>query len=242
MKRRSFIYAVAAAFLGLSAIDVKASCTNNQDVVEIVLQADDPNPDALAKTKDIMVSRLHDIGQENLVQVRGLNQIVVDLPSPGDKMTHASGIIQQTGMFEIIDAQGQYLAVGTIVATTFGAPVDANPLNPVYTTIVTSYDLQSVDQSANQLDRPGIGFKLNESGANTFYQFTSANVGKTLSFVVDKTVISTATLRGAISSEGFINVSNSDDIDYFLTILRNGPFPAPVTTIESRMGSTLCTS
>lgn len=106
-----------------------------QGGLQVVLQATPPagqtvSSDALAGTRDTIARRVNGLGvSEPLIQTRGSNQIVVELPGVQDPQ-RAVNILQQTALLEIIDPNGQYLPVGTSVDTTLGTASSLNSGNP----------------------------------------------------------------------------------------------------------------
>ena len=79
----------------------------------------------LEGTRRTLERRVNGLGvSEPLIQTRGNDQIIVELPGVDDPQ-EAIGILQQTALLEIIDPLGQYLPPGTVVNTTLGPAEDA---------------------------------------------------------------------------------------------------------------------
>ena len=79
----------------------------------------------LEGTRQTLERRVNGLGvSEPLIQTRGNDQIIVELPGVDDPQ-EAIGILQQTALLEIIDPLGQYLPPGTVVDTTLGPADDA---------------------------------------------------------------------------------------------------------------------
>lgn len=107
-----------------------------QGGLQVVLEARPPegesvDGDTLEGTRDTIERRVNDLGvSEPLVQTRGNNQIVVELPGLEDPET-AIEVLQATALLEIIDTQGQLLPVGTRVNTSLGpAPEQVTQTTP----------------------------------------------------------------------------------------------------------------
>lgn len=98
-----------------------------QGGLQVLLQANPPagqkvDKDTLAGTRDTIERRVNALGvSEPLIQTRGNNQIVVELPGIKDPQA-AIGTLKDTALLEIIDPQGQQLPVGTVVRTSLGEP------------------------------------------------------------------------------------------------------------------------
>lgn len=101
-----------------------------QGGIQIVLQAQPPagvtvTQDVLQGTRDTIERRVNGLGvSEPVIQTRGNNQILVELPGFKDP-ERAVRVLQRTALLEIIDTQGQFLPVGTIVNTTAGPASEA---------------------------------------------------------------------------------------------------------------------
>ncbi len=101
-----------------------------QGGLQVVLQARPPagvtvNNDALLGTRDTIARRVNGLGvSEPLIQTRGSDQIIVELPGVKDPES-AVTILQQTALLEVIDPQGQFLPEGTVVNTDRGPATDS---------------------------------------------------------------------------------------------------------------------
>jgi preprotein translocase subunit SecD len=246
-----------------------------QGGLQVVLQA---NPvagqtldaETLEGTRQTLERRINALGvSEPLIQTRGSDQIIVELPgirNPED----AIQIMQQTALLEIIDPQGRSLPPGTIVDTTLGAadrdgsapatpvaspvgspaagsatpvagpvatPVaDASgPEGPVYQTIISGADLK--DAYATQ-GNTGIGqvvaFELQGDAAGRFFEYTSSHLGQPMSIVIDKQVISSPVINGAISSSGIIEGIPPAEVQNMVIQLKAGALSVPLEVVQSQ--------
>ena len=97
-----------------------------QGGVQVLLEANPPegqevDADTLKGTRDTIERRVNGLGvSEPLIQTRGDNQIIVELPGVDDPQA-AVEVVQRTALLEIIDPQGQTLPVGAIVETNLGS-------------------------------------------------------------------------------------------------------------------------
>ncbi|HET7034156.1 MAG TPA: protein translocase subunit SecD, partial [Thermomicrobiaceae bacterium] len=100
-----------------------------QGGLQVVLQAKPPKGQTLTSgtlqgERDTIERRVNGLGvSEPLIQTRGNDQIIVELPGVQDPQ-NAVKVLQQTALLEIIDTQGQALPVGTVVNTTAGSAAD----------------------------------------------------------------------------------------------------------------------
>lgn len=256
-----------------------------QGGVQVLLQADPPegqsvDKDTMDGTRNTIERRVNGLGvSEPLIQTRGDNQIIVELPGIEDP-EEAVRVVQQTALLEIIDPQGTFLPEGQIVTTSLGGPesvlgtgqaatLEASPVSdaspvaspvgspiatpiaepspeapastgPVYTTIISGKDIADAFPTTDQLGQIVVGFRLKGDAADDFFQFTSANLGRPMSIVLDKQVISTATINGAISDQGVIQGMPANEVQNLVIQLKAGALSVPLEVVQSRtVGPTL---
>jgi preprotein translocase subunit SecD len=250
-----------------------------QGGLQVVLQAQPVagqtiDGETLEGTRATLERRVNGLGvSEPLIQTRGSDQIIVELPGIEDPQ-QAVDILQETALLEIIDPQGQFLPPGTIVDTSLGAadrgdaaptlapttpmaaaatpvaaaatPVAAAaeppaPAGPVYETIVSGADLRDAYPTT---DATGfgqvVGFELQGDGADRFFQFTSNNLGAPMAIVIDKVVVSSPTIQGAISTQGQISGVPPQEVNDLVVQLKAGALNVPLEVVQSRtVGPTL---
>jgi preprotein translocase subunit SecD len=231
-----------------------------QGGLQVVLEARPPEgqdvtDEMLAGTRDTVERRVSGLGvSEPLIQTRGDDQIIVELPGVGDPES-AVQVIAQTALLEIIDPQGEYLPEGTIVNTTAGmadnqiieAELEEDPGaqlpeedEPVYQTIITGADLTDAYPQQDEVGRLVVGFELDSDAADEFFQFTSANIGQPMSVVLDKRVISTATIQSGIRDRGQISGPAREEVHNLVAQLQAGSLAVPLEVVQSRtVGPTL---
>ena len=223
-----------------------------QGGLQVVLEARPPEGEsvssaALDGTRNTIERRVNQLGvSEPFIQTRGDNQIVVELPGLEDAEA-AIDVLQATALLEIIDTQGAYLPVGTRVNTSLGtadsvgtgAPATGeNP--PTYTTVISGADLKDAYPATDSIGRRVVAFELDGSASNHFFQFTSANIGRPMSIVVDKVVINTADIQAPISSSGTITGLNVRQVEDLAVQLKSGALETPLEVVQSRtVGPTL---
>lgn len=228
-----------------------------QGGLQVLLEADlpegeTPEANSMETARQIVQQRTDALGvNENVIQVAGDRRIVGEFPGLEDTES-VLATIQQTGLLEFVDTGDYRPEPGTILKTDFSAttesfppaPTDASaPESAVYHTVMTGGDLESVAVSSNQL---GTGYEINfvlkPNGTKVFADHTSANVGKILSIVLDKQVISAPSINDAITGgQGLITGQFTYDSANALAIqLRYGSLPIPLKIVETRIiGPTL---
>ncbi len=244
-----------------------------QGGLQVVLQAQPVagqslDGETLEGTRQTLERRVNGLGvSEPLIQTRGADQIIVELPGVDDPQ-EAIGILQQTALLEIVDPLGQYLPPGTIVDTTLGPADDAAgtsqsgtpeatpsvgavaatpvadsqlPAGPVYETVISGADLKDAyvttgNTGMNQV----VGFELQGDASSRFFQYTSSHLGQPMSIVIDKQVVSSPTINGAISTQGIIEGVPPTEVDDLVIQLKAGALAVPLDVIQSRtVGPTL---
>jgi preprotein translocase subunit SecD len=239
-----------------------------QGGVQVLLEARPPqgqsiDSDTLSGTRDTIERRVGGLGvSEPLVQTRGNNQIIVELPGVTDP-EEAVEVVRQTALLEIIDTNGQVLPAGTRVRTSLdptdtgqpaspvavdGSPVaspEASPVassmetpaadGPVFETIISGADLKDAYRATGPLGQVVVGFELKGDAADRFFDFTSQNIGRPMSIVIDKTVISSPIINGAISDQGQIEGIAPADVDNLVVQLKAGALAVPLEVVQSRV-------
>ena len=223
-----------------------------QGGLQVVLEARPPegqsvDEDTLQGTRNTLERRVNELGvSEPLIQTRGDNQIVVELPGLEDT-DQAIDTLQATALLEIIDTQGQFLPVGTRVNTELG-PAESvgtgEPASgdapPTYDTVVSGADLRDAYPATDSIGRRVVAFELEGNASNDFFAYTSDNIGRPMSIVVDKVVINTADIQAAISSSGTITGLNTEQVTELSVQLKSGALETPLEVVQSRtVGPTL---
>lgn len=122
------------------------------------------------------------------------------------------------------------------------APTESTSPPTIYHTIMTGKDLKQVQVTQDRLGQYVIQFDLTPEGAKIFADFTTANVGKYLTIVLDNKVISSPVINSAIpDGSGIIQGSFTAESANALAVqLRYGSLPIPLKVVETRIiGPTL---
>ncbi|MCC6704700.1 MAG: protein translocase subunit SecD [Thermomicrobiales bacterium] len=263
-----------------------------QGGLQVVMQANPPegvtvDADMMNGLRDTIERRVNGLGvSEPLIQTRGSNQIIVELPGLTD-VEQAIEVIRTTALLEIIDPQGQYLPVNSYVNTSLGSadevlaaltptpepgaeaspgasPVvdsatpsaspQASPMaspiaestpesqdtGPVFETIISGSDLADAFVTTNQLGQMVVGFRLTSDAADRFWDYTSTNIGRPMSILIDKQVISSPVINAAISNEGTIEGIPANEVQDMVVQLQAGALAVPLDVVQSRtVGPTL---
>ncbi len=108
--------------------------------------------------------------------------------------------------------------------------LDRNP-------VVTGRDLRSATagRDSQNLGAWQVAFSLSRPAGQRFGAFTAANIGQSLSVVLDRRIQSVASIESRIESEGVINnISDQTEALDLALVLRAGALPASVEYLEER--------
>jgi preprotein translocase subunit SecD len=223
-----------------------------QGGLQVLLEADlpenqTPPSESMEIARDIVQQRTDALGvSENLIQVAGDRRIVGEFPGLLDTESVLE-TIQQTGLLEFVDTGDFSPEPGTILFTDYsptGEPVDP-PVDgqPIFHTLMTGGELDSVGVSQDAFGTGyAINFRLKSNGARIFADHTAANIGRFLTIVLDKQVISSPVINDAIiGGEGQISGNFTyESANAFAVQLRYGSLPVPLKIVETRIiGPTL---
>ena len=221
--------------------------------LQVLLEADlpeDAEVDAasLETARTIMENRTNALGvSENVLQIAGERRIVGEFPGL-DNTDEVLGTIQQTGLLEFVDTGDINLPEGSTVQTDFvtgsasETPVDGENPPTIYHTIMTGQDLRQVTVTQDQLGQYVVQFELTPEGGSIFGAHTAANIGKYLTIVLDKQVVSSPVINSAIpDGSGIIQGNFTPESANALAVqLRYGSLPIPLKVVETRIiGPTL---
>ena len=223
-----------------------------QGGLQVLLAADVP-PDEpvdsgdLQAARQVISQRVNGLGvAEPLIQVDGDRRILVELPGIEDPDT-AVDVIRETALLEFVDTGDQSLPEGTCVRTSLNegrsSPCEEEdgPAAPTYDTVLTGGELRNAAAQADRFGRYLVTFEMTDEGGQILGDFTAANVGRFLTLVLDKRVISSPRIREAIGDQGSISGDFTPEEARNLALqLRYGRLPVPLVIESTReIGATL---
>jgi len=208
----------------------------------IVLQAL-PTPqtavsnDAMDGVLRIIRNRVDQLGvAEPDIARQGTNRIVLELPGISDP-ARAIALIGKTALLEFIDTGTQSLPAGASWTNQNTAVLpDKSTVKVAKTVLLTGADLTDAQVTFDQYGRPQVGFTFKSSAAKKFEDYTTKNIGKYLTIVLDNQVISSPVINSPIPGgkgviEGGFTLESARDL---AVLLRAGALPLPVTVVENR--------
>ena len=182
----------------------------------------------------------------------GANQILVELPGISD-LDRVKTIIQSTARLEIHAVEGgpfpdeasALASVGGAIPTDqmmvhgSGGLVTGSDTDQVYIlhriAIVSGSDFRSADPGVNQNGMRNVTFTLTNEAGDKFWDYTSANVGRSMAVLMGGRVREVANIKSAIRDRGEIEGSFSpEEVTILSKMLRTGALPASLNYLEDR--------
>jgi len=205
---------------------------------------------SVRQAKETIQNRVDELGlAEPTIQRQGTgNRIIVELPGV-ENPDRIKNIIKTTALLEWRLVLGGPAPDRETLLQDFGGevPSDAEILrgDPERTqggyylvskvAPVTGKDLINARRSTDEWNNPAVLFTLNAEAGRRFYQFTSDNLNKNLSIILDRKVQEVAIIRDRIPDRGIIHGTYTiEEADDLALILRAGPLPASVRYLEER--------
>jgi preprotein translocase subunit SecD len=191
---------------------------------------------------------------EPVIQEYGLgeNQILVELPGIDD-LDRVKSIIQSTARLEVHAVVGgpfqdEPAALASVGGTLPGDEVlihgsgnlaAGSEADSVWilqrVSVVAGSDFRSADPSTDQNGLRNVTFTLTNEAGDRFWEYTSANIGKSMAVVMSGRVKEVANIKGAIRDRGEIEGSFSpDEVMMLSKMLRTGALPASLEYLEDR--------
>jgi preprotein translocase subunit SecD len=222
------------------ALKQQAAKDLQHDTVDQAVEAIRRRVDALGVTEPIIVPEAED-------------RIVIQLPGVDDP-ARVKDIIKTTAQLQFRMVEGNTAATAQGVYDALPASlrgqVDILPGNqedemgrvvgqlfyPINKNVpVSGRDLKNARIQKGSVGQPVIGFSLTPEGAPKFEALTKANVNRRLAIVLDNKVVSAPNIESAISGEGVIQGSfTQQQASDLALVLRSGALPASLTTLEER--------
>jgi preprotein translocase subunit SecD len=184
----------------------------------------------------------------------GANQILVELPGISD-MDKVKDIIQSTARLEIHAVSGGPFQDETAALASVGGtlPPDlmmlhgsgnmatGSDVDSVFilqrVSVVAGSDFRSADPGTDSnTGQRIVNFTLTNDAGDKFYDYTSANVGKSMAVVMGGHVREVARIDSGIHDQGYIKGSFSPtEVEILSKMLRTGALPASLEYLEDRI-------
>jgi protein-export membrane protein SecD len=230
-----------------------------QGGLQVLLQADLPEEqevtrDQMDTARQIIGRRVNAIGAaEPLVQVEGDRRILVELPGI-DNPQEAIELIQETALLEFVDSGEFSLPEGMCIRTSLNEgpsrcelaadgsqTTEGTAVPPTYETILTGAGLRNAGVESDGLGGYYVTFTLTPEAGEIFGEYTRQNLGRFLTIVLDKEVVSSPSIESVIEESGTITGNFTlEEAQQLATQLRFGSLPIPLRVESTRqVGATL---
>lgn len=192
-----------------------------QGGTHVVLEAVDTpeakvDEDAVQRVVKIIEKRVNEIGlTEPIIQRQGERRIIVELPGIKEP-EKAIEMLGKTALLEFQDESG--------------------------ITVMTGKDLKDAKAEIGQNKNTVVALEFSDNGAKLFADLTTKNVGKHISILLDKKVLTSPVVNEPIpSGKAVITGSRSiEEAQNLAILLRSGSLPVKVDVMEMRtVGPTL---
>lgn len=213
------IFAIFGYYIKPLSLSIKQGL-DLQGGTHIVLQAVDTpeakvDEDAVQRVMQIVERRVNELGlTEPIVQRQGERRIIVELPGINEP-EKAIEMIGKTAMLEFQDESGK--------------------------TVLTGKDLKNAQAQIDQ-NRNLVALEFSDEGGQKFADLTAKNIGKTISILLDKQVLTSPVVQEAITGGKAVITGNRsiDEAQHLAILLRSGSLPVKVDIMETRsVGPTL---
>jgi len=207
---------------------------------------------AIQQALEVIRNRINELGlSEPTIQVQGNRRILVQLPGVED-LKRAMDLIGKTARleFKLINESmspeaaktqgippGSEILIEQIVNKKTNEVTKEIPYLVKKRVLLTGDMLTSAEVRYDQdYNEPYVAINFNSIGAMTFFELTSANVGKRLAIILDDHVYSAPVIQEKIAGgraqvTGSFTTNQAKDL---AIALRAGALPAPVTILENR--------
>lgn len=207
---------------------------------------------AIQQALEVIRNRINELGlSEPVIQVQGNRRILVQLPGIKD-LKRAMDLIGKTARleFKMIDESmgpetalkqgvppGSEILYEHVSDKTTGEVTKKIPHLVKKRVLLTGDMLTAAEVRYDQdFNEPYVAITFNSLGGMTFFELTSANVGKRLAIVLDDHVYSAPVIQEKIAGgraqiTGSFTTNEAKDL---AIALRAGALPAPVTILENR--------
>ncbi|BBB92869.1 MAG TPA: protein translocase subunit SecD [Methylomusa anaerophila] len=214
------ILVVAGYYMLPLALSIKQGL-DLQGGTHIILEASDTpeakvDEDAMQRVKQIIEHRINELGlTEPLVQRESDRRLIVELPGVKDP-EKAIELLGKTALLEFQDESGAV--------------------------VLTGKDLKDARAHIDQRKQNLVDIEFSDEGAKKFADLTAKNVGKHISILLDKQVLTSPVVQEAIPNGKAVITGNRsiEEAERLAILLRSGALPVKVDILETRtVGPTL---
>lgn len=205
--------------------------------------SEEAKKDAIERALEVIRNRIDEFGvREPIVQIQGVDQIVVQLPGLTDRQ-RALDLIGRTAMLEFKLASDDSKAIAEAMDGKVAEDMELKELGTEKLLLYKKADLTGeyletadvrFDQSS--FGQPIVAMKLKGDGVKKFADLTKDNIGRRLAIVLDGKIYSAPRINEAIPSGEAVITGRftPDEAKDLAIVLRSGALPAPLVIEEER--------
>ena len=200
---------------------------------QLVYRADDPNVskaqiDGVAK---VIERRVNAFGVgEPLIQVKGQNEIVIQLPGVSD-IEEAKKLIGGTAQLDFRECADANVSFASACASWKKATAAGN--NGVEKELTGAFlQPNSTVESDPRSGLPEVRFEFNGEGARMFETITRRLLQKPLGIFLDNSLVSAPTVQGVISQTGVITGVGANEAKLLAIQLNAGALPVAINVVR----------
>jgi len=263
---KRFIFAGSVLFLSLWVLNSKPFNLglDLKGGVSVVLEAQESEDrpltnDDMLGVIDVIRGRINALGlTEPVIQRKGINQVIVELPGISD-IDRALALIGETAQLTFHEAEWAPQNIDRLTdeerTLLLGDGVDIaylkQPLSNQETVlrplilkkkVIQGSQLSEAFAGADSYGRPVVNIKFNSEATDIFYQVTKRSVGRPIAILLDGVPISAPNVNEAIMG-GTAIISGSfttQEVRDLVIKLKAGSLPVPVEILSNRLiGPTL---
>lgn len=204
-----------------------------QGGTQLVYRAEDPNVtkeqmDGVAK---VIERRINAFGvAEPLIQVKGQNEIVVQLPGVSD-IEEAKKLIGGTAQLDFRECADASVSFAAACTSWKKATAEGN--NGVEKELTGAFlKANSTVEAAPNSGLPEVRFEFNGEGARMFEQITRRLLQKPLGIFLDNSLVSAPTVQGVISGTGTITGVSAAEAKLLAIQLNAGALPVAINVVR----------
>ena len=214
------IVIVSGLYMSPLALSIKQGL-DLQGGTHVVLEAVDTpeakvDEDAVQRVVKIIERRVNELGlTEPIIQRQGERRVIVELPGVKDP-EKAIEMIGKTALLEFQDESG--------------------------TTVLTGKDLKDAKAQIDQSNRNLVALEFSPEGSAKFAELTTKNVGKHISILLDKQMLTNPVVEEPITGGKAVITGNRtiEEAQKVAILLRSGSLPVKMEVLETRtVGPTL---
>ncbi len=205
-------------------------------LVELEPTPDNPTITAGLQDEELQVlqTRLNGLGVSELAFSKvGTDRINIEVPGLKDP-EQAISLIREAAVLEMRPLTKEQIARAQSDPKFNAYKASGSP-------VITGGDMSSATAGTDSAGQPAVHFTLNSAGSKKFYDWTSKNIGNPLPIFLDKKLVESPIIEGAISNQGEIHGNfTTDSAVRLANELSAGSLKVPTKIIEiENVGPTL---